>query len=140
MPRVCAYDLYPAPCSLGDELGGHRDVRGVGVETDYPPAGQDSFGEQFEDAARSAAEVDCAVAGAQSNAIQQGSALGCELVGLPLQASALNGVAAKGVDRVRIALYADRRWKVVLGAHGRSLSLVHRIVTDTRRAAGSLGG
>jgi hypothetical protein len=87
-------------------------VRWISVETDDPPAWRDPFGQQLDDAARSAAEVDRAATGTQVNPIQQIRAVRCQLVSLTLQASALAAAAAERIDRVWIDARATGRTRV----------------------------
>jgi hypothetical protein len=101
--RVCADDLDVAQTPVGDQFECHSHVDRIGVEPNNPPARRDPFGQQLDDAARSAADVDGTVAWTQAKPVEQGAAVGCELVGLPLQPCALGAVAAERIRRVWVA-------------------------------------
>jgi hypothetical protein len=103
LSRVCADDLDVAQAPIRDEFGCHSDVDRVSVDPDDTPARQDPLGQELDNAARSAADVNRAVARAQAKPIEQGAAIGCELVGPTLQAFALSAVTAQRIGRVWVA-------------------------------------
>jgi hypothetical protein len=65
VPSIGANDLNITECPCRDKVGCHRDVRRVAVQTDNAAAWRDTLGQQLDDASRSAADVDCSVAGMQ---------------------------------------------------------------------------
>ena len=100
--RVAAHDLDVAQTPARDKFRCHRHVRRVGVKSDDPPVRRDPLGQQIDDAARSAAKIDRAVLGPQTNPVKEHSAIGCELVSLTLQAGTLAAAAAQRIDGVRV--------------------------------------
>ena len=62
-----------------DVLAGQRDMSRVGVQPHHPPARRDRGGQQVEDPARAAAEIDGALPGFQADAAEQRDALGTKL-------------------------------------------------------------
>jgi len=69
--RVTDEDLDGRQPALGDELLRQRRVRGVGVDADHPPTGRDAIGEEVDDSAGTAAEVDGTPARTDSDPIEQ---------------------------------------------------------------------
>jgi hypothetical protein len=102
VPGVAGHDLDVAQGKLRYELGGHGEVRWIGVNADDPPAWRHPVRQQPDDPARAAAEIDRTVAGPQANPIEQGCAVGRQLVGLTLQARTLTAATAERVDHVGI--------------------------------------
>ena len=60
---------------LGGELGGHGRVPRVGVHAGHPASRRHPLGQQLEDAARPAAQVDRALPGPQADPVQQRGAV-----------------------------------------------------------------
>ncbi len=100
--RVAAYDLDVAQTPARDKFTGHRHVRRVGVKPDDPPARRHPLGQQIDDPARSAPDIDGAVPGAQTNPVKKHRAIGQELLSLTLQAGTLATAAAQRIDGVRV--------------------------------------
>ena len=75
VPGVAADDVDVAETSAGDKFRRHRDVDRVGVKADDPSPGRDPLGQEIENPARSAAEIERAVAGPQSNPVKQQTAV-----------------------------------------------------------------
>ncbi len=101
-PGVCGHDLHAAQPPPGGELGGHGGMRRVGVQADNPASRCDPLGQQVQDAARAAAQIDHGLSRLQANPVQQVSAVGGQFVSLTLQPGALAWAAAQRVDGVRV--------------------------------------
>lgn len=114
--RVAAHDLHVAQTLARDKFRCHRHVRRVGVKPDNPPTRRHPLGQQIDDPARSAAEIDCAVARPQAHAVEQNRAIGRELLSLTLQAGALAAAAAQRVHGVRVIDSRRRRKRFTGGS------------------------
>jgi len=77
-------------------------MRRVGVQADNPACRCDPLGQQVQDAARAAAQIDHGLSRLQANPVQQVSAVGGQFVSLTLQPGALAWAAAQRVDGVRV--------------------------------------
>ncbi len=69
MPGIRGQNFHPRKLVRSGELGRHGGMRSISIEADYPPPGGHPLGQQVENPARPAAQIDRAVPGPQRHSV-----------------------------------------------------------------------